>query len=48
MLNAIVDRIKFEAEWLFTEELEGLLWVTCALIIPASLVFLVAYMDGAL
>ena len=41
MINAIVDRIKFEVEWILTEELEGLLWVTCALIIPASLVFLI-------
>jgi hypothetical protein len=48
MLNAITERIKFEIEWLFTEELEGLLWVTCAIVIPTALVFFSAYMDGAL
>jgi hypothetical protein len=41
MLNAIVDRIKFELEWILTEELEGLLLVMCMVIIPASLVFLI-------
>jgi hypothetical protein len=41
MLTAIVDRIKFEVEWILTEELEGLLLVMCMVIIPASLVFLI-------
>jgi hypothetical protein len=41
MLSAIVDRIKFELEWAFTEELEGILLVMCMVIIPASLVFLI-------
>jgi hypothetical protein len=41
MMTAIIDRIKFEIEWILTEELEGLLWITCALIIPGSLVFLI-------
>jgi len=44
----MIDRIKFEIEYLFTEELEGLLWLLCAVVIPTSLVFLTAYMDGAL
>jgi len=48
MMTAIIERIKFEIEWVLTEELEGLLWITCALIIPASLVFITAYMDGKL
>ena len=42
MLNAIIDRIKFEIEWAFTEELEGILLLMCMLVIPASLVFLIA------
>jgi hypothetical protein len=42
MLSAIIDRIKFELEWAFTEELEGILLVMCMVIIPASLVFLIA------
>jgi hypothetical protein len=41
MLNAIIDRIKFEIEWAFTEELEGILLLMCMLVIPASLVFLI-------
>jgi hypothetical protein len=41
MLSAIVDRVKFEVEWILTEELEGLLLVMCMVIIPASLVFLI-------
>ena len=45
MLTSIIDRIKFEIEWALTEELEGLLWITCALIIPGSLVFIVG-MNG--
>jgi hypothetical protein len=42
MINAIIDRIKFEIEWAFTEELEGILLLMCMLVIPASLVFLIA------
>jgi hypothetical protein len=42
MLNAIIDRIKFEIEWAFTEELEGILLLMCIVVIPASLVFLIA------
>jgi hypothetical protein len=42
MLSAIIDRIKFEIEWAFTEELEGILLLMCMVIIPASLVFLIA------
>jgi hypothetical protein len=41
MLTAIADRIKFEVEWILTEELEGLLLVMCMVIIPTSLVFLI-------
>jgi hypothetical protein len=41
MINAIMDRIKFEIEWAFTEELEGILLLMCMLVIPASLVFLI-------
>jgi hypothetical protein len=41
MINAIIDRVKFEVEWILTEELEGLLLVMCMVIIPASLVFLI-------
>jgi hypothetical protein len=41
MINAVIDRIKFEVEWILTEELEGLLLVMCMVIIPASLVFLI-------
>jgi hypothetical protein len=41
MINAIIDRIKFEIEWAFTEELEGILLLMCMLVIPASLVFLI-------
>lgn len=48
MLTSIIDRIKFEIEWALTEELEGLLWLVCAVVIPTSLVFISAYMDGAL
>ena len=44
----MIDRIKFEIEYMLTEELEGLLWLLCAVVIPTSLVFLSAYMDGAL
>jgi hypothetical protein len=42
MLSAIVDRVKFELEWAFTEELEGILLLMCMVVIPASLVFLIA------
>jgi hypothetical protein len=42
MINAIIDRIKFEIEWAFTEELEGILLLMCIVVIPASLVFLIA------
>jgi len=48
MIATIIDRIKFEVEWILTEELEGALWVLCAIVIPFSLVFITAYMDGAL
>ena len=41
MINAIIDRIKFEVEWALTEELEGLLLLLCIVIIPSSLVFLI-------
>lgn len=43
-----MDRIKFEVEWVLTEELEGLLWLACAVVIPTSLLLFTAYMDGAL
>ena len=44
----MLNRIMAEVEYILTEELEGLLWVVCAVIIPTSLVFISAYMDGAL
>ena len=44
----MIDRIKAEVEYILTEELEGLLWVLCAVIIPTSIVFITAYMDGSL
>ena len=44
----MMNRIMAEVEYILTEELEGLLWVVCAVIIPTSLVFISAYMDGAL
>lgn len=44
----MMNRIMAEVEYILTEELEGLLWVVCAIIIPTSLVFFSAYMDGKL
>jgi hypothetical protein len=44
----MIDRIKSEIEYMLTDELEGTLWVLCAIIIPTSLVFITAYLDGAL
>jgi hypothetical protein len=44
----MIDRIKSEIDYMLSEELDGLLWVLCAIVIPFSLVFITAYMDGAL
>jgi hypothetical protein len=44
----MMNRIMAEVEYILTEELEGLLWVVCAVIIPTALVFLSAHMDGKL
>jgi len=44
----MIDRIKSEIEYIFTEELEGLLWILCAVVIPTSLVFITAVLDGKL
>jgi hypothetical protein len=37
----MLDRIKSEIEYIFTEELEGLLTALCLIIVPVALVFLV-------
>ena len=44
----MIDKIKFEINYFFTEDVEGLLWVLCAIIIPTSLVFITAILDGKL
>jgi hypothetical protein len=37
----MIDRIKSEIEYIFTEELEGLLTALCLIILPVGLLLLV-------